>query len=199
MGDYAIALGVVFVVNLMPAFGPPTWSVLVFFYLTFSLEPILLVPAGALAAASGRLVLATTTRRFRAQFSPERVANLAALEEALTRDRIRAGGGLMLFAVSPLPSAQLFVGAGLLTVPLVPLTAAFFCGRIVSYTLYVGAATAASESLGAIIGDAFTSPVGIALQLLMLAGLVAILRVDWVRILGSREGSTLPTMRQVQG
>lgn len=184
--DYALALGVVFAVNLLPAFGPPTWSVLVFFYLTFSLDPVVLVLGGALAAASGRFLLATGARRFRGRFDEERIANLAAIEEALTRGRARTGGALLLFALSPVPSAQLFVGAGLLTVPLLPLTAAFFCGRLVSYALYVGAATAAGESLGAVIGDSFTSPLGIALQLLMLAALVLLVRVDWVRVLGRR-------------
>jgi hypothetical protein len=65
--------------------------------------------------------------------------------------------------VSPVPSAQLFVAAGLLTVPLLPLTVAFFCGRLVSRSLYVGAASAASESLGTIVRDSLTSPIGIAL------------------------------------
>jgi nucleotide-binding universal stress UspA family protein len=58
---------------------------------------------------------------------------------------------------------------------------AFFCGRLVSYSLYVGAASAASESLGTIVRDSLTSPIGIALQLLMLAALTLLLRVDWSR------------------
>jgi len=49
----------------------------------------------------------------------------------------RAIAGLGLFAVSPMPSAQLFVAAALLAVPLLPLTAAFFAGRFATYTMYV--------------------------------------------------------------
>jgi uncharacterized membrane protein YdjX (TVP38/TMEM64 family) len=60
--------------------------------------------------------------------------------------------GLALFALSPLPSAQLFVAAGLVDASLLPLTAAFFAGRIVGYTLYVTAASAAKASLGTIPG-----------------------------------------------
>jgi hypothetical protein len=45
--------GVVFGVNLLPAFGPPTWAVLVFFGLQSDLTAIPLVPIGALAATSG--------------------------------------------------------------------------------------------------------------------------------------------------
>jgi membrane protein YqaA with SNARE-associated domain len=195
MDEYAIALGVVFAVNLLPAFGPPTWSILVFFYLTFALEPLILVPAGAVAAATGRFVLASATRRTRSRMSPDRLDDLASVERALTRNRARTGSGLALFAVSPVPSAQLFVAAGLLTVPLLPLTVAFFCGRLVSYSLYVGAASAASESLGTIVRDSLTSPLGIALQLLMLAALALLLRVDWSRRLRGGNGNGPPAPR----
>ena len=78
------------------------------------------------------------------------------------------------------------MAAGLLTVPLVPLTAAFFVGRLVSYSLYVAAASAAKESLGDVLVDVIGSPWGIAFQVAMLAGLVLLLRVDWASLLESR-------------
>ncbi len=186
MSEYLIAFAVVFAVNLLPAFGPPSWSLLVLFTLNFDLAPAVTVLGGALAAAAGRLVLATTVRSMRSHFSAERRASLAAAEQALTANRSRAVAGLALFAISPLPSAQLFVAAGLLEVRLVPLTAAFFAGRLVSYSLYVGAATAAGDSLGGIIGHSLTSPLGIAVQLAMIAGLVALVRIDWRVVLDRR-------------
>ena len=120
--------------------------------------------------------------------------NLNAAKELLTGGRGRALAGLGLFAVSPLPSAQLFVAAGLVNAPLPSLTAAFFAGRLVSYSLYVGAATAAAASLGSLVSDSLTSPLGIALQLLMLGGLVALMRVDWARVLRRHAppGSVVP-------
>jgi hypothetical protein len=71
-------------------------------------------------------------------------------------------------------------------VPLVPLTAAFFAGRLVSYSLYVGAASAARESLSSVLDDAFASPVGIAVQVALLAGLVLLVRFDWAGALRRR-------------
>lgn len=186
MSGWLLALGTIFGVNLLPAFGPPTWAVLVFFRLNSELPAVPVVLLGALAAASGRLVLAATARRFRSRFSAERRENLKAAEELLVGSRGKAVAGLDLFALSPVPSAQLFVAAGLLTVPLVPLTAAFFVGRLVSYSIYVGAASAAKDSLGSVLDDAFGSPVGIALQVAMLAGLVLLLRVDWAKRLRRR-------------
>ena len=186
MTDWLLLVGSVFAINLLPAFGPPTWAVLVFFRLNSDLPAVPLVLLGALAAASGRFVLASTTRHFRGRFSAERRANLQAAEELLVGSRAKAAAGLGLFALSPVPSAQLFVAAGLLTVPLVPLTAAFFVGRLVSYSLYVAAASAAKESLGDVLVDVIGSPWGIAFQVAMLAGLVLLLRVDWASLLESR-------------
>jgi membrane protein YqaA with SNARE-associated domain len=192
MSGYLLAVACIFGVNLMPAFGPPTWAVLVFFRLNSDLAAVPLVLLGALAAALGRLVLAATTRRFRSRFSRRRLESLKAAEDALVGSRGKALAGLGLFALSPVPSAQLFVGAGLLSVPLVPLTAAFFAGRLVSYSLYVGAASAAKEGLGSVLTDAFASPLGVALQILMLVGLFALVRVDWARVLRARDGAASP-------
>jgi membrane protein YqaA with SNARE-associated domain len=198
LSGYVLAAACIFGVNLLPAFGPPTWSVLVFFRLNSDLAAVPLVLLGALAAASGRLVLAATSRRFRSRFSQRRLESLEAAEEALVGSRRKAIAGLGLFALSPVPSAQLFVAAGLLSVPLVPLTAAFFAGRLVSYSLYVGAASAAKESLGSVLIDAFTSPLGVALQILMLVGLVVLVRVDWARLLARRNRPTPPATPRSQ-
>jgi hypothetical protein len=184
MSEYVIAFAVIFAVNLLPAFGPPTWSLLVLFTISFDLAPVPIVVGGALAAAGGRFVLASGARRLRPRFSAERIESLAVAQAALTRGRGRTAIGLGLFALSPVPSAQLFVAAGLLDTRLAPLTAAFFAGRLVSYSLYVGAAEAASESLAQIVGDSLTSPFGIAFQLVMLGGLVALVRVDWRKVGG---------------
>jgi uncharacterized membrane protein YdjX (TVP38/TMEM64 family) len=171
IGQLAVALAVVFAVNLLPAFGPPTWAVLVFFSLDFDLPAVPLVLGGALAAASGRFALASAARRLRPRFSAARLERLDRAQEAASADRKRTAAGLGLFALSPVPSGQLFVAAGLMTVPLLPLTAAFFAGRLVSYSIYVGAANVAADSLGDVVVDALTSPIGVVLQLLMLVAL----------------------------
>ena len=177
--ELVLAFLAVFAVNLLPAFGPPTWAVLVWFTLEFDLPAVPLVLGGALAAASGRLLLAKGTRHFRRRMSARRLESLEAAEEQLTGSRGKALAGLGLFALSPLPSAQLFEAAGLLKVRLLPLTAAFFSGRLVSYSLYVGGATLADESLDGLLSRSLGSPLGVALNLAMLAALVALVRVDW--------------------
>jgi membrane protein YqaA with SNARE-associated domain len=179
----ALVAVIVFGVNLIPAFGPPTWAVLVYVELNHDLPTVGLVLVGAAAAASGRLVLALAFRRLRDHVSPRRRANLEAAREVLAGSRARSVAGLGLFALSPLPSAQLFEAAGLIGVALLPLTAAFFVGRLVSYSLYVGAAhTAADTSIGQVVLESVRSPVGIAIQVALLAGLVLLTRIDWLAL-----------------
>jgi uncharacterized membrane protein YdjX (TVP38/TMEM64 family) len=184
--EYLALAGVVFGLNLLPAFGPPTWAVLVFFRLQSDLAPVPLVLIGAVAAAAGRMVLAYGSRAFRGRFSAKRIESLTAARDALGASTSRTIAGLALFAFAPLPSAQLFIAAGLLDLPIPKVTLAFFAGRIVSYAVYVAAASAAKESLQHILGNVFTSPLGIALQVVSLAGLVVLLRVDWARLLTRR-------------
>lgn len=179
--SYLALVVAVFAVNLLPALGPPTWAILVLFRLHQHLNPIALVALGALAAASGRLVLATAAKHFSGRLSPRYRQRLDRARDALTRHRSGAIAGLGLFALSPVPSGQLFVAVGLLRLPRVPLTAAFFAGRIVSYSLYVTAASLAQATLGDVVLESFRSPLAIAVQLAFLAAISLVPLVDWRR------------------
>lgn len=179
-------LGVVFALNIIPAFAPPTWSVLVFFFLRWDIPEPVLVVGGAAAAASGRYVLATLCRRFGAHLPERKRSDLEAVGEQIDRRGSRLAL-LGLFVVSPLPSAQLFEAAGLTPqIRLRPLTLAFFCGRLVSYSLYVGGASVAQDRLERLLADGITSPSAIALQVAMLALLAAFLLIPWARLLTGR-------------
>jgi hypothetical protein len=55
LGHLLLAVAVSFGINLMPAFGPPTWAVLVFFMFRYCEVPAgALIRGGAIAAVSGR-------------------------------------------------------------------------------------------------------------------------------------------------
>lgn len=183
LAAYAAVAGAVFGLNLLPAFGPPTWAILVLFSLHHDFWLPALVVVGALFAAAGRLVLALATRRL-GDHLPARIrSNLAEAGELVTRRGRRTVALLALFLLSPLPSAQLFEAAGLTTLRLLPLTGAFVAGRLVSYGIYVGGAGALSSTdTGKVLLSSLTSPWGVVLQVAMIAGLVVLARVDWGRL-----------------
>lgn len=183
LAAYAAVIGAIFALNLVPAFGPPTWAVLVLFSLHGNYHTALLVVCGAIAAASGRLVLASVTRRLGSRLPARWRSNLDGARDLLGQRSGRMIALLALFAISPLPSAQLFEAAGLVSIRLVPLTLAFFSGRLVSYSLYVGGAAALSVTdTGRVLLSSLTSPWSVVLQVLMLVGLVLLAKVDWAAV-----------------
>src|ERR1700753_2339103 len=101
---YLAAFAIVFGVNLLPAFGPPSWALLVVLKLNWDLNPVAVVALGAGAAGSGRYLLARLSHRLRGRLDPRRVHNLEAAKQYLTGHRVGAIAGIALFALSPLPS-----------------------------------------------------------------------------------------------
>jgi uncharacterized membrane protein YdjX (TVP38/TMEM64 family) len=185
--EYLVLFALVLGVNLLPAFGPPTWSIIVLFGLNSDLPVPAIVVTGALAAALGRYGLGHGFRLLRRWVSAKTLANLEAARGALEKNKSRGLLALGVFALSPVPSAQLFGAAGLTGVRLLPFTLAFFAGRLVSYSIYAGSAKAVQDlTLGDTIRESLTSPLGIALQLIMLAGLVALAKIDWLKIMNRK-------------
>lgn len=188
LNDYLLLFLIVLGINLLPAFGPPTWSIIVLYGLNSNLPVLAMVITGALAAASGRLMLAYAFRHLGKYLPQRQKNNLVAAKEMLEKKRHNMLLGLGLFALSPLPSAQLFEAAGLTGVRLLAFTAAFFCGRLVSYSIYAfSAKSIRHSSIGGAFAESFTSPFGIALQLAMIAFVILLTRIDWSRFSNHRE------------
>lgn len=183
METYLLFFLLVLAINMLPAFGPPTWSIIAVYGLSTELPLPALVLVGALAAALGRLLLAYAFRVLGKRVPAKLRRNLSAAREAFEA-RPRAGVlALGLFALSPVPSAQLFEAAGLAGVRLLGFTAAFFAGRLVSYSIYAGAArTLRDRTLGDAMLEHLSSHWGIAVQVATIAALVWFVRIDWERI-----------------
>jgi uncharacterized membrane protein YdjX (TVP38/TMEM64 family) len=178
---YLIAGLVIVLANLVPAFAPPTWAILVFFTMKHELNPVGLVMLGVVSATTGRTILAMSFRKMRAWLPKGYVANMENLGTFIVKNSKRAMGLVALFFLSPISSAQLFEAAGIIKeIKLKPLLLAFAGGRLVSYSIYVSGATALkATSLGAIFKREITSPVAIIVQVLFVLALVALGNVKW--------------------
>lgn len=181
--ELLLVFAVVFAVNLMPAFGPPTAALIVFFGFNTDLPLPALVLVAAIAAASGRFILAHAFRHWSGRLSDRLRQNLTAARIAFERKRRNAILALGLFALSPLPSAQLFGAVGLMGVRLLPFTVAFFAGRLVSYSFYGTSARLAEQySLRDTFMNALTSTWGVVLQVILLVSLAVLPQIDWARL-----------------
>ena len=186
MTHYLLLFTIVLAVNLLPAFGPPTWSVLVVYGLSTKMPLPPLIIISAIAAALGRFILGHVFRLLRRKVPDKMKRNLEAAGNALQKRRRGTFLALSLFALSPVPSAQLFEAAGLTGVRLLHFTAAFFVGRIISYSIYAETARGIENtSMGDVIRQSLTSPVGIGLQILMIGLLVGLTQIDWAKHFGS--------------
>lgn len=180
MGQYFILAALVFGINLLPAFAPPTWVILVFYKLNSNLDSISIIVIGVIAAASGRYILALGTRAIRFKLKPQYVENLDVIRKRLTRGRKGYFLYFLFFVIAPIPSAQIFEAAALMNARLIPITCAFMIGRSVSYSISVlGASTLKENAMSTALLDSIKSPWGIAIQIAGLLGLYLLLKVDW--------------------
>jgi uncharacterized membrane protein YdjX (TVP38/TMEM64 family) len=178
---YLIAALIIFLANIVPAFAPPTWAILVFFTMKNDLNPTVLVTLGVISATAGRTILALSFRKLRRLLPKGYVANMENFGAFITKNSRQALGLVALFFISPISSAQLFEAAGIIReIKLKPLLLAFACGRIVTYSIYISGATVLkTTSLGKLLTEEFTSPLGIAVQVALILALVALGNIKW--------------------
>lgn len=181
MQNYVALVLLILLVNSLPAFTPPTWTLLVFFQINYELNPFALVLLGVVSATLGRGFLAWYVRKY-SHLAPKRFTkNMEYAGEYFQQGTGKKYTILGLFLVSPISSAQLFVAAGFMkTIALRPLLGAFALGRTVSYTTYVtGTSFIAASNVGEIVIQELKSPWAIATQIGMILALVGIGNLDW--------------------
>jgi hypothetical protein len=140
----------VFILNVMPAFAPPTWITLSFLGLSMPHVPIgALALIGATAATLGRVTLAKLSRAIvRRRFLDEPTCkNIGAIKDVLEKRRVFAFGTFLAYAFSPLPSNYLFIAYGLTTLRLTLVAFPFFVGRLASYSFWVTTASVVGDRL----------------------------------------------------
>jgi hypothetical protein len=182
---------VVFILNVIPAFAPPTWLTLsVIGFSSPDIPVVLLALTGAAAATLGRLALAKLSRRIvRGQFLSEPIReNVNAIKASLEKYRVLTFGMVLAYAFSPLPSNYLFIAYGLTTLSLRLLALPFFIGRLVSYSFWVTTASAIGHRMDM---DSFESAsyVGVYFilsQLLLVPTIYLFTRIDWRAALEER-------------
>ena len=151
MTKIAVALFVViFVLNLLPAFAPPTWAAMSFIGLTIpSINFLAFALVAATASTCGRITLAKLSRVIVRQrlLSEHTRCNVDAIRHGIEGRPVTAFGTFLAFSFSPLPSNYLFIAYGLTSLPIAFLALPFFVGRAVSYGFWLTTASAVGDRL----------------------------------------------------
>lgn len=192
MRAFILVFSIVYILNLVPAFAPPTWMVfsfIGFWHPTGDLE--LLALAGALAATLGRVTLAKLSRliirqKFMSQRSRE---NIDAIREHLERRKKLTSGVFLFYAFSPLPSNYLFIAYGLTAMELTLVAIPFLIGRSVSYSFWMFSSSAISRRIAFDTTEAlpYLSAYFIVSQILLLSLVYLFTRIDWRTLFSERK------------
>lgn len=184
MSEILLLFLLVFLLNVIPAFAPPTW--VVFSFLGFRFPDhmgIAFAVVGALAATLGRFTLAKGSHLIvrRHFLSEEARQNVDAIKEQLGHRKKLTVGLLLFYAFTPLPSNYIFIAYGLTTMELRLITIPFFIGRSVSYSFWIFTASTVARRITLENTEtlAYLSAYFIASQILLLFMVYAFTRIDW--------------------
>lgn len=191
MATLAILFVVVLLINLMPAFAPPTWMAMS--WMGFNVpegKPFVFALVAAGAATVGRLILATFARALvRGHLMRESDRqNIDVVKAWLEQHKRLTVGAFFVYALSPFPSNYLFIAYGLSGLPLIHIAAAFFVGRTASYTVwaYFGRFVSARIDPETQFEGGYLSGYFIVTQLLLLGLVYLFTKVDWKVLIDER-------------
>ncbi|OUL95699.1 hypothetical protein [Paraburkholderia hospita] len=200
MSTLATLFVVVLLLNLIPAFAPPTWMAMS--WVGFNIpegNPFVFAVVAASAATVGRLVLATFARalvRGRLMRDSDR-QNIEAVEAWLKKRKKLTVGAFFLYALGPFPSNYLFIAYGLSGLPLGVIGAAFFAGRTISYSVWAHLGRLASSyiDLEFPFEGGYLSGYFIVSQLALLGSVYILMKLDWKMLIEQRKLKWRRTMR----
>jgi len=175
------AFALSFLINLAPAFMPSTWMILAFFYIRFDLPLLPLTIGGAIASAVGRLCLAMGSAAFKRRFLRSRQAGLNELGAFLDDHRNVVGMTVFLYALTPLPTNNLFIAAGMVEVSMMRVLAGFIASRILANTFWVWTTNRAFEHLGDLFKGAFGNWVAVLLEVGGVTSILLLYVLPWER------------------
>jgi len=175
---------IIFVLNSLPAFAPPTWMVLSVVGLSSpDANPWLTALVAATAATAGRLVLAKMACIIVRQrwLSARTKENIDLVKDRLATQRAMTFGGVLAYTCSPFPSNSLFIAYGLTSLPLAPVAAAAFIGRFLTYSFWVVMAMDVAHKAMVDQGSVFAYFGGyfVLTQAFMLALVFLFAKLDW--------------------
>jgi hypothetical protein len=177
-----VAFGLIFVINLVPAFMPSSWMVMAFFYIQFDLPLLILTLGGAIVSGLGRLVLAKGSAWVKRRFMrPGEQNDLDELGAFLDERRHYLAPTTFLYALTPLPTNSLFVAAGLAEVSLLWVLAGFWSARMIADTLFVWTSDRVFDDIGDVVGGPYGGWPGVFLQIVGVISIVVLYRLPWAR------------------
>ena len=184
---YLAAFAAALLVDTIPVFAPPAWTILAFMIIKWKLNPWAIIAAGAIGSVIGRYILTLYMPHVSAKiFRRSENDNISFLGKKLGGRFWHANTFVMLYAISPLSTTALFTAAGMAHVNPWNVLPGFAIGKFLGDAwVILTAKVTADEAIGLMHGQvswptALTAGVG----LLLISG---VLFIDWRQLLGHKK------------
>jgi len=152
-----VLLLIIILVNLMPAFAPPTWTILVVFLVKYDLNIYATIACGVCGATIGRFILSHYIGWFSHQvFNEKQHKNLSYLGNKFGDTHTKNFYFTFIYSLTPLSTTVLFVAAGMAKIKATFVLLGFFCGRIVSYSVLAFSTKALAHNFSDITNGIFS-------------------------------------------
>jgi membrane protein YqaA with SNARE-associated domain len=185
---FIYAFIIVFLLNVIPIFGPPTWLVLSFISFNYPISSLPLFVLVTLTASTlGRIILTLSAKHIiRNRFLGEKYRkNMENLRKRLEKRPYAVAIIFFLEAFTPLPSDQFFIAYGLTGMKLRYAIVPFFVARLFTYSFWVYAASEVSKGIAAnsLLNFSFLSWSFLLGELLLLIFIYFFVKLDWQRLI----------------
>jgi len=194
---YSGVFALVLILNIVPAFMPPTWMVLSLIYISFPgyFTPLPLALVGCTASTLGRFILSYIGTASRGVMSEGRKWSLDKLRKTVESKK---GGGFLLslaVALSPLPSNAYFIAVGMMKYQVLEIFAGFMLGRLLSYWLMINLTKVASHSLEELFrNELYTVTI---IDLIGIGSAIFLTLIDWDKLIREKRlGIISPKLRR---
>ncbi len=181
---YLFLVALIVAINAMPGLMPATWMVISFFVIKYDLSILPTVIFGAIAATTGRVVLANLSKKYVRPYLPHKQRkNLTALGKFLTTNKKLSIPLLVGYAFLPIPSNQVFIALGLSGVDFNLMAGSFFAGRLISYAFWVKLADHLADNFGALVATGWRNPTALIAEVVGVLGVFCLMIIPWEKIL----------------
>jgi membrane protein YqaA with SNARE-associated domain len=184
---YLAAFVFALLVDTVPVFAPPAWTILAFIIVRWNPNPWGIVAAGAIGSVIGRYILTLYMPHVSARiFRRSENANLSFLGKKLGGRFWHANTFVMLYAISPLSTTALFTAAGMAHVNPWNILPGFAIGKFIgdAWVLFTAKVTA-DEAVDLLHGKvSWQTGLTAAAGLLLISG---VLFIDWRELFGRKK------------
>jgi membrane protein YqaA with SNARE-associated domain len=133
MWYYLSVFAAAFLVDLLPFFGPPAWTVMVFFQMKFNLNIWFVLVSGVLGSALGRYTLFLYIPYLSDRYiKVDKNQDLHFIGTKLAEKGWKIQAFVLLYTLMPLPTTTLFSAAGIAKIKAIYIVPTFLVGKFLS-------------------------------------------------------------------